>query len=128
VGDNGGAAFILLYLICLAIIGFPVLISEILIGRTAQSSPCGAFRLLGRNRFWALGGKMTIVTGFIVSSFYSVIAGLALGYLFEALLGNLSSLTTPGAALSYFEDLSTSNIYGDEDEVIEPVVVEISNI
>jgi len=108
VGENGGAAFILLYLFCLLLIGFPVLVSEILVGRTAQSSPYGSFRLLGRNRKWGWGGYLTIFTGFIISSFYSVIAGWTLGHLFQALKGNLTHFTSAQDALHHFQALGGS--------------------
>src|ERR1700730_204198 len=81
VGKHGGAAFIAVYLLCLLLMGFPVFISELLIGRTTQTSPSGAFRRLGGYPFWTAAGKMTILTGFIVSSFYSAVAGWILGYL-----------------------------------------------
>ena len=110
VGQNGGGAFILLYLIFLALIGFPILITEILIGRTAQSSPYGAFRTIGKSKYWGYLGKVTIITGFIISSFYSVIAGWMLGYLIEAIKGSFSSIDG-NSALSYFNSLSSSSIW-----------------
>lgn len=111
VGNNGGAAFIAVYLICLLLIGFPVLISEILIGRTAQSSPCGAFRLLGRGRLWGWLGKMTILTGFIVSAFYSAVAGWILGYLFEAFTAQLTHFHSTEQATQHFNSLITNPIW-----------------
>ena len=66
---NGGAAFVIVYLICLAAVSLPVLLSEALIGRTAQTSPVGAFRKLGGAGSWALAGKGVVITGFIVSAF-----------------------------------------------------------
>ncbi|NGX62961.1 MAG: hypothetical protein KR126chlam6_00365 [Candidatus Anoxychlamydiales bacterium] len=110
VGQNGGGAFILLYLIFLAIIGFPILIAEIVIGRTSQSSPYGAFKLLGKNKFWGYSGKGVIFTGLIISSFYSVIAGYMLGYLIEAIFGNLN-FSTGAEAFSHFDKLSSSYIW-----------------
>jgi NSS family neurotransmitter:Na+ symporter len=91
VGANGGSAFIILYLFCLLLIGFPVLIAEILIGRTTQTNPSGAFRKLGGSPSWAWAGKLTILTGFIVSGFYSAVAGWVLGYLFEVILGRATN-------------------------------------
>lgn len=108
VGENGGATFILLYLICLVLVGFPVLLSEITLGRKAQLSPFGTFRLLGRNRIWGGVGKITIVTGFLVSTFYGVICGWTLGYLLEAFFGTLMTLDTPIAAKEHFQILSGS--------------------
>ena len=112
VGMNGGAAFVLVYLLCLAVIGFPVFISEILIGRTAKSSPSGAFRQLGGKRFWPLAGKMIVLTGFIVSSFYSVLAGWILGYFVEALKGNLNSFQNISQASDLFEKLVSTPSWG----------------
>ena len=111
VGENGGGAFIFAYLICLALIGFPVLIGEILIGRAAQSSPAGAFRLLGRTKYWAFGGKTAVVTGFLISSFYSVIAGWSLGYLVQAISGRLSHFTGAHDATACFTALSASSAW-----------------
>jgi len=109
VGENGGAAFIILYLLCLALIGFPVLISEILIGRSTQKSPSSAFFLLGKSKSWRKIGKMTIVTGLLISSFYSVIAGWSVGYLIEALKGKLHIFTSGSEALSYFQSLNSNS-------------------
>lgn len=105
VGHHGGAAFIAIYLICLALIGFPVLISEILIGKKTQTSPSGAFRMLGGNWTWAWLGRMTILTGFIVSAFYSAVAGWILGYLFEALFGRIDQFHSAEAATDHFNAL-----------------------
>jgi len=112
VGQNGGAAFILLYLFFLLIIGFPVFISEILIGRKTQTSPSAAFKILGKKSIWSFPGKMTILTGFLVSGFYSAIAGWILGYLVEATLGNITNFaTTPDASL-YFSTLIGTATWG----------------
>ncbi len=92
-GKYGGAAFIAVYLLCLVFIGFPVFISEILMGRRTQTSPVGAFRKLGTPYLGSWAGKMTILTGFIVSSFYSAVAGWMLGYFVESLTGNVSGFS-----------------------------------
>lgn len=111
VGDNGGAAFILLYLLCLVLVGFPVLIAETLAGRTAQKSPAGAFKTLGKTTLWKNLGLLTIITGFLVTTFYGVISGMTLGYLFEALQGHLSHFTTSEQALSFYNTASRSSIW-----------------
>lgn len=112
VGQNGGAAFIFVYLMCLLLIGFPVFMSEILIGRTTQTSPSGAFEALGHSRKWGWAGKMTIATGFLVSSFYSAVAGWILGYLVEAIKGNVSSFQSTSQAISHYEGLMGSPLWG----------------
>lgn len=110
-GANGGAAFIALYLICLLVIGFPVLISEILIGRSTQKAPKGAFLALGGSTPWAWGGAMTIITGFIVSAFYSAVAGWIFGYLIEALRGTLTHLHDHAQANQHYESLVGNPIW-----------------
>lgn len=111
-GQNGGAAFIILYLICLFVIGFPVFMAEILIGRAAQTSPSGAFTQLSGRKAWGWVGKATIATGFIVSGFYSAVAGWILGYLFEAFRGAISSFNDPAQAVSHFEGLLAHPFWG----------------
>lgn len=112
VGQNGGAAFIAVYLLCLVLIGFPVFISEILIGRTTQTSPSGAFKELGGSQAWGWAGKLTIVTGFIVSAFYSAVAGWILGYLIEAIKGNASNFANSADVVSHYQTLMDSPIWG----------------
>ena len=104
-GENGGASFIIVYLICIAIIGLPVLIAEILIGRTTQRDPVGAFRKLSNSKFWASVGGMGIVGGFLILSFYAVIAGWALGYIVESVKGSFFNFTEPTSSANYFNDL-----------------------
>lgn len=108
VGEGGGAAFIIVYLCCLALVGLPVLVAEITLGRKTKSGPATAFKKLGGGKSWPLLGKMTVVTGLIVSSFYSVISGVTLGYLFQAILGNLTQFTTAGQAESYYLAMTSS--------------------
>ena len=111
VGSHGGSIFVILYLICLLLIGIPVFIAEILIGRETQLSPSGAFRKLGKGRVWPLMGKFTIITGFLVSSFYSAVAGWILGYLVEAVQGKLTLFSTGAQALDRFNTLVGSPIW-----------------
>lgn len=105
VGHYGGAAFIMIYLLFLILIGVPVFIAEVLIGRTAQASPSGAFEQLGGSKSWGAAGKLTILTGFIVSCFYSVVAGWMFGYLFLSIGGAAVSLQSTAMAAEYFNSL-----------------------
>ncbi len=109
VGDNGGAAFILLYLLCLALVGFPVLIAETLTGRTTQKSPSDAFYSFGKSKLWKKLGLMTIITGFLVTTFYGVIAGMTLGYLFESLKGSLTHFASTSDALNFYTTVSSNS-------------------
>ncbi len=109
-GEHGGAAFIALYLLFLVLIGFPVLVAEISLGREAQSSPYGSFKKMGGG-YWGLAGKLAILTGFIVSSFYSVVAGWIAGYFVEAIKGNLSQIATAEQASAHFASLVSKPVW-----------------
>ncbi|EFB42813.1 sodium-dependent transporter [Parachlamydia acanthamoebae] len=112
VGKHGGAAFIFVYILSLLLIGFPVFIAEILIGRATQTSPSGAFEKLGRSKIWSWPGKMTVLTGFIVSSFYSAVAGWIFGYFIEAVKGNLSSFASTEAVALHHTSLMQNPLWG----------------
>jgi NSS family neurotransmitter:Na+ symporter len=88
-GVNGGGAFLVVYLLCILIIGLPVMISEFMIGRSAQRNPFGAFRQLAPRQPWYLIGLMGVVAAFMILAFYTVVAGWTLEYIYQSLLGNL---------------------------------------
>lgn len=83
-GENGGGAFVLVYLACVFLIGIPIMMSEVLMGRHARQSPINAVRALvaesKASSFWVLIGWMGVLAGFLILSFYAVIAGWALHY------------------------------------------------
>ncbi len=87
-GTNGGGAFVLIYLGCIVIIGLPIMISEIIIGRRSGNSPINAMRKVaidsGQTQAWQLVGWSGIFAGALILSFYSVIAGICLNYIFIA--------------------------------------------
>ncbi|MFH1687834.1 MAG: sodium-dependent transporter [bacterium] len=87
-GDYGGGAFVLVYLVCVVIVGLPLMLSELMIGRRAQENPVGAFQKLHRKgSLWQATGWLGVASGFVILSFYSVVAGWALAYVFKALVG-----------------------------------------
>ncbi|MFI9653690.1 sodium-dependent transporter [Guyparkeria sp. GHLCS8-2] len=90
-GDNGGGAFVMIYLACLLIVATPILISEVMLGRRARSNPIiGMGKLAGQagvSRSWQVIGWMGVLTGFLILSFYSVVMGWALSYIEKAATG-----------------------------------------
>ena len=108
-GENGGAAFIFIYLICIAIIGLPVLVGGILLGRTTQRNPVGAFKKLSNSKFWSSIGGLGVFAGFVILSFYAVVAGWSLGYIFEAISGEFYNFNQIESAGNHFGSL-TSNV------------------
>jgi NSS family neurotransmitter:Na+ symporter len=80
-GSNGGGWFVLIYIACVLLIGLPIMIAEILVGRAAQKSPVAAFRTLaGRRNPWQGVGWLGVVAAFVILSYYSVVAGWTLHY------------------------------------------------
>jgi len=102
VGQSGGAAFVLVYLACIALIGVPILVSEWMIGRRGQKNPINTMSQLahqhGHTRNWALGGAVGVLAAFLILSFYSVIGGWSLAYIRDAATGSFSGLDKAGVA------------------------------
>jgi NSS family neurotransmitter:Na+ symporter len=101
-GENGGGAFVLVYLACIAIIGIPIMMSEVLIGRRGRQSPINTMRTLaedeGRSPLWKYLGWGGVIAGFLILSYYSVIAGWALAYVFRAAGGAFTDVTADGVS------------------------------
>ncbi len=89
-GENGGAAFVILYVFLVLIIGAPVMVAELTIGRRTQRNPVGAFRLLSKNRLWSWVGVLGVLTGIGILSYYSVVAGWTLGYFIKSISGTFT--------------------------------------
>jgi neurotransmitter:Na+ symporter, NSS family len=85
-GENGGAAFVFVYILCVVLVGAPMLINEIALGRMTQKNPVGAFQATGANKLWTFfAGVLPLVVTFVVLSYYSIIAGWTVGYIFTSL-------------------------------------------
>ncbi len=91
-GENGGGAFLLLYLACIIIIGYPVMMSELAMGRMARLSAVGAYRKLGCER-WKWLGFNGVLAAFLIMGFYYVVAGWTAEYFVYSINGELSSIT-----------------------------------
>ncbi|MEP1095223.1 MAG: sodium-dependent transporter [Cyclobacteriaceae bacterium] len=108
VGQGGGAAFVVIYLIFCFILCFPVMVTEIAIGRKTQKNAVGAFNDLGLKK-WNFVGKLGIFSGVLILSFYNVIAGWAFGYIFEMVAGNFAIADQFG---TYIKDVVKVGSYG----------------
>jgi NSS family neurotransmitter:Na+ symporter len=115
-GENGGGAFVLVYILCVLLIGIPIMMAEVLIGRRGRQSPINTMRSLAheesRHGFWQLIGWSGMIAGFLIISYYSVIAGWAIAYVFRALGGSFTGLTGE-AASTLFGDLT-----GDPEKLL----------
>ena len=115
-GENGGGAFVIVYLICIALVGIPIMMGEILLGRRGRQSPLNTMHTLavesGKSPHWRWIGGAGIVGGFLILSFYSVIAGWALAYVFRIASGMFVGVTADGVK-SIFSALT-----GDPERLI----------
>ena len=104
-GENGGGAFVLVYLICVLVLGLPIMIAEIVIGRHTEKDPVGAFKIIaeGRRR-WELVGYLGVATGFLILTFYCTVGGWTIGYVIKSLTGAISQMGDTKAAESAFAE------------------------
>jgi len=102
-GQNGGGAFVLVYLFCVILIGMPVMMSEILLGRRGRRNPVATMALLGEeeggSRKWHWIGAMGVLAGVLILSYYSVIAGWTLAYVQKSIGGVFTGATAEQVAL-----------------------------
>ena len=87
VGENGGAAFILVYILCILFLGIPVMVSEFLIGRRSRANTAGAYQILAPGTPWKWVGIMGVVSSFLILSYYAVVAGWTLEYTIASACG-----------------------------------------
>ncbi len=92
-GTNGGAAFLLIYIICILLLGLPMIITEFFIGRHTQRNTAGAFKKMAPNTAWSFVGYNGVLVAFLILGFYFVIAGWTFEYLFQSLGGSMADKT-----------------------------------
>jgi len=102
-GQNGGGAFVLVYLICIAVVGLPIMLAEFTVGRKTNLNPVGAFQLLKPGTPWVGIGFMGVLAGFLILSFYGVVGGWTLAYVVKSLTLSMEQFTSPTAAGALFD-------------------------
>jgi len=100
-GENGGGAFVIIYLLCILCIGLPLMMAEVMIGRRGRQNPVNTLKSIakeeGQHPAWRYLGWMGLIAGFIIFSYYSVIAGQAIAYIFRSFAGVFEGVTADGA-------------------------------
>ena len=107
-GENGGAVFIMIYVLCVLLLGLPCMISEFIIGRNGRANTARAFRKMGGGWPWAAIGYMGVLTGFLITGYYAVVAGWCLQYIWASLIGHMTG--TPEYFQQYFAELSADPV------------------
>ncbi len=115
-GENGGGAFVLVYLFFVFVVCIPIMMAEILIGRRGRQSPINTMRTLaeeeGLGRYWSLLGWMGVFAGFIILSYYSVIAGWTIAYIFRTGTGMFDNVNAELSASIF------SNLISDPEKLL----------
>lgn len=106
-GENGGAAFILIYLIAVFLVSLPVMLSELMIGRKTKANVVGAFKELSKKEPWYLIGVSGVIAALLIMAFYTTVAGWVYSYIFKAATGAIYS-TNPEETSAAFQTLVSS--------------------
>ena len=110
-GENGGSAFIIIYLVCAFAIGWPLLVSELAIGRLGRSDPPGSYRAVARSSglstAWGLAGTLAILCVFAVLSFYTVLTGWTFDYFLRGLSGAFEDMDAAASSAMFAELMSS---------------------
>jgi len=108
-GQNGGAAFTIVYLACILVVGLSIVIAELVIGRKTQLSPVGAFETLAPKTPWKWVGFLGVASAFVILSFYGVVGGWIIKYILVSITGGFDSLSNnPEAAKTLFNTFISS--------------------
>lgn len=108
-GENGGAAFILVYIVCVFMLGIPGMIAEFVVGRHGAANAARAYGRMTRRRSWGLIGYMGVFTAMIILGFYAVVAGWCLQYLYASVAGQVQG--DAAYVSDYFATFSSHPLY-----------------
>ena len=103
-GQNGGASFIVIYIVCVLLLGIPCMVSEFIIGRHSASNTARAYHKLG-NRRWSLVGILSVATGFLITCYYVIVSGWCLHYIYATVAGDLKG--DANYYIEYFKSFSS---------------------
>ena len=110
-GENGGGAFTIVYLLCILIVGLPIVIAEFVLGRKTQLSPVGAFEKIAPKSNWKWVGMLGVASAFVILSFYGVVGGWTLKYTLISLTGGFTKLSgNPDISGSLFNSFITGSM------------------
>ena len=106
-GENGGGAFLIVYLICVLLLGLPILMSEFIIGKTSKKPTISAFSTISGSKGWLWLGGWCVLAVTLMMGFYFVVTGWCFNYLFESVMNTFASMDTAGFS-AHFDAVSSS--------------------
>ena len=104
-GEHGGASYIIIYIICVLLLGIPCMVSEFIIGRHSASNTARAYNKMG-NRWWGIVGLLSVATGFLITCYYVIVSGWCFQYMYATLAGELNG--NADYYIQYFNDFSSN--------------------
>lgn len=116
-GNNGGAAFLLVYILSVAVLGIPLMVAEFFVGRYAHSNTATAYRKLSKSAFWGNLGFISVIGATLILSYYIVVAGWVLKYMIYSANGTLSAIFNASDASNY-----TALFNGFASDVWSPII------
>lgn len=116
-GNNGGAAFLLVYILSVAVLGIPLMVAEFFVGRYAHSNTATAYRKLSKSAFWGNIGFISVIGATLILSYYIVVAGWVLKYMIYSANGTLSAIFNASDASNY-----TALFNGFASDVWSPII------
>jgi len=129
---NGGAAFLVVYILCVFILGIPVMLAEFSLGRGAGTDAVGAYRKFAPGRPWWLAGALPVLAAYIILSFYMVVAGWTLEYFVQSVCGGLydgvGPVTADGALDGFFAGRMREYICGSSGPLLNTYVLIVLNL
>ena len=103
-GNNGGGAFLIIYIICVLAVCIPLLLAEFLIGRHSHANTGSAYKILSPNKHWGFIGKIEVCGAFLILSYYSVVAGWTLFYMVQSMLNQFNTMAKHSGSEQIFSD------------------------
>lgn len=128
VQENGGAAFLLIYILCVFLLGIPVMLSEFSLGRAGGADAVGTFKKLSPGRPWWLTGLLGVLASYIILCFYMVVAGWTLEYMIQSITGNLYQPVEGTDAAGSFTTRMEQYIQSDCSPLVYTYIMILLNI
>jgi NSS family neurotransmitter:Na+ symporter len=109
-GENGGGAFLVVYLICIAAIGTPIMLAELSMGRKSRRNIVGAYQSFKKGKAWIIAGWMAVAATFMIISFYGVVAGWTIAYMVKSVTSTVTGFSNPKEAGVFFETFAANTV------------------
>ena len=128
VHENGGAAFLIIYIFCLLVFGIPTMLAEFSLGRAGKSDAIGAYKNTRKGGYWWIGGMFAILACYLIAFFYMLVAGWTLEYLWATLNGSLFENLQSGNEPAFFTGKMNSMVLNSYEPIFWTGIVLVINL